>query len=118
MVNENLCPVCGYEMSEPPKDYNVCPSCGTEFGHHDVNASIQDLRDAWLQPSPKWWSKTDPQPDDWNPFSQVARVGHGSFVVGRSVYSITAGSTIGEIQAPDWVAAFPRQIDAKHEVVP
>jgi len=72
MVIENLCPVCGYEMEEPPRDYNICPSCGTEFGVHDVNASISELRAAWMQSGPRWWSKTDTQPDNWNPLAQLA----------------------------------------------
>src|SRR6266446_4815425 len=52
MVIETTCPVCGYEMDDPPRDYNICPSCGTEFGLHDVNASISELRAAWLQTGP------------------------------------------------------------------
>jgi predicted amidophosphoribosyltransferase len=49
MVIENMCPVCGYGMPDPPRDYNICPCCGTEFGHHDQNASIEDIRLAWLK---------------------------------------------------------------------
>ena len=60
MVIENFCPVCGYKMAEPPHEYNICPSCGTEFGLHDHNVSIDDLRQAWL--------KTGPQ----NPIQQLA----------------------------------------------
>ena len=74
MVKENLCPVCGYEMEAPPQDYRTCPSCGTEFGVHDVNATIAELRDAWLQTGPKWWSPVDPQPEHWKPFEQLARI--------------------------------------------
>ena len=74
MVSEKLCPVCGYGMEDPPKDYNICPSCGTEFGHHDVNASISDLRSAWLRTGPKWWSTATPAPDNWRPFEQLANL--------------------------------------------
>jgi len=74
MVSENLCPVCGYGMEDPPKDYNICPSCGTEFGHHDVNASISDLRSAWLRTGPKWWSTVTPERENWNPFEQLANL--------------------------------------------
>lgn len=74
MVNGNLCPVCGYEMQDPPRDYNICPSCGTEFGHHDVNASIPDLRSAWLRTGPKWWSTATPERENWNPFEQLAHL--------------------------------------------
>lgn len=70
----NICPVCGYGMSEPPRDYNICPSCGTEFGVNDVNSSIPELRAEWLQTGPKWWSTTDPRPENWNPFTQLANV--------------------------------------------
>lgn len=72
---ENLCPVCGYQMDDPPCDYNICPSCGTEFGVHDVNSSIQELRQMWIMTGPRWWSTTDQQPSGWNPFTQLARLG-------------------------------------------
>ena len=72
---ESMCPVCGYKMEEPPRDYNICPSCGTEFGNHDLNASIEDLRKAWLRTGPRWWSETEPQPKDWNPFKQLLILG-------------------------------------------
>jgi len=74
MVSRNLCPVCGYEMQDPPRDYNICPCCGAEFGHHDVNASIPDLRSAWLRTGPKWWSTVTPAPENWNPLEQLANV--------------------------------------------
>ena len=75
MIPENLCPVCGYEMEAPPMDYRICPSCGTEFGVHDVNASIPELREAWMKTGPTWWSKTDSQPDNWDPIAQMERAG-------------------------------------------
>ena len=74
MVVENPCPVCGYEMEAPPEEYRICPSCGTEFGVHDVNSPVVDLRAEWLRGGPKWWSETDPQPIDWNPLEQLKRL--------------------------------------------
>ena len=71
-MNENLCPVCGYDMEEPPRNYNICPSCGTEFGLSDVNTSILNLRQSWLSTGPRWWSTTDPQPQNWDPLGQLA----------------------------------------------
>jgi len=73
-TQKDLCPVCGFELDDPPRDYNICPSCGTEFGLHDVNASILQLRQAWIETGPQWWSTTDPQPENWNPFVQLGRV--------------------------------------------
>lgn len=74
MVTKSMCPVCGYEMKDPPRDYNICPSCGTEFGLHDANASVAELRLAWLKTGPRWWSATEPQPAEWNPFMQIAEL--------------------------------------------
>ncbi len=74
MVRENLCPVCGYEMEEPPHGYNICPSCGTEFGLHDQNTSLEELQRAWLGTGPKWWSTTEPQPEKWNPIQQLSKM--------------------------------------------
>lgn len=71
MVNEKLCPVCGYEMEEGPRSYNICPSCGTEFGLHDVNSSIEELRELWVSTGPSWHSKVVPQPEGWNPIMQM-----------------------------------------------
>ena len=74
MVDQNMCPVCGYGMEEPPEQYNICASCGTEFGVHDVNASIEELRVAWLRTGPNWFSSVDPEPQDWKPFLQITGV--------------------------------------------
>lgn len=94
MVIENLCPVCGYEMDDPPVDYNICPSCGTEFGVHDMNASIQELRSAWIEGGARWWSATDVQPPDWSPFAQLARISASAAIVGSGpVFTIDATST-------------------------
>lgn len=91
---ENLCPVCGFEMDDPPRDCNICPSCGTEFGVHDLNASILELRQAWIKTGPKWWSITEIQPGTWNPFSQLARLGVvGAVVTGTAVYQMVSSTT-------------------------
>lgn len=98
MVNQNLCPVCGYNMEEPPRDYNICPSCGTEFGLHDKNTSVEDLRAAWLKTGPRWWSSSDSQPPDWKPMMQLA-----GLLLGRasiSVYSNYYGLGVVINQAP------------------
>ena len=71
MVTENLCPVCGFQMEDPPCAYNICPSCGTEFGNNDLNASVDELRSAWLAAGPRWWSPVDPQPEHWDPINQL-----------------------------------------------
>lgn len=70
-----ICPVCGYGMEDEPANYNICPSCGTEFGLHDQNATIEELRATWIKTGLKWWSKTDSQPEGWDPYIQLARPG-------------------------------------------
>jgi hypothetical protein len=72
MVNEKLCTVCGYEMEEGPRDYNICPSCGTEFGLHDANSTIEELRKVWLATGPRWYSSAVPEPQNWKPIMQLA----------------------------------------------
>lgn len=108
MISQNLCPVCGYEMDAPPKDYRICPSCGTEFGLHDVNATIADLRDSWLATGPKWWSKTD-QPTGWDPLDQMAKAGivikrqpssESSSVSTSSSTAVVAGRGLGWTASP------------------
>jgi hypothetical protein len=117
MVIKSLCPVCGYIMADPPRDYNICPSCGTEFGIHDVNSSIADLREVWLENGPQWYSNAIPQPLDWSPFSQLANL-EDSFVVRMNVYTIAADSTLKESPDwPDWASGLP-QIDTAPALEP
>jgi hypothetical protein len=112
MMNENLCPVCGYELEAPPKDYRICPSCGTEFGVNDVNATISDLREAWMNTGPRWWSRTDSIPDNWDPIAQMERAG---IAVKRqptsepmSVSTSTSTVRVGNGRnVSGWVAAAP-----------
>src|SRR5579872_1563560 len=73
--SENGCPVCGYAMEAPPANYRICPSCGTEFGVHDVNATIAELREAWFATGPNWWSKVDERPANWDPIAQLESAG-------------------------------------------
>ena len=58
-------------MDEGPRDYNICPSCGTEFGLHDFNSTIEDLRTLWLASGPRWRSTVDPEPPLWDPLLQL-----------------------------------------------
>jgi len=91
-LNEQyLCPVCGYGMQEPPENYNICPSCGTEFGVHDVNASIQELRTVWLQGGCNWWSCSDPKPVNWNPYQQLAHLAEAAFA-GEGIVSVSGSA--------------------------
>jgi hypothetical protein len=72
-----LCPVCGYEMDDPPQDYNICPSCGTEFGYHDSGRTYEELRRIWLNSGAPWWSPVDKKPLGWNPYKQLFEAGLG-----------------------------------------
>lgn len=67
----NLCPVCGFWMKYPPRDFHICPSCGTEFGYDDSGTSYEELRRRWLTTGPAWWSPVDPAPAFWNPHEQL-----------------------------------------------
>jgi len=101
MVIDNLCPVCGYEMDDPPRDYNICASCGTEFGYHDINAAILDLRKSWLKSGPKWWSAVDPQPEGWQPFEQILRIASPSSAVFPASPFVTI-TTASSNKVNDW----------------
>jgi hypothetical protein len=116
MKSENRCPVCGFEMEAPPKDYRICPSCGTEFGVSDVNATIAELRDAWMGTGPKWWSTTDAKPADWDPLEQMEIAG---IVIRRppaseplTVSTSTSTSVVGG-QDWRWAAGPSGQPDGK-----
>ena len=126
MVRENLCPVCGFGMEDPPRDYNICPSCGTEFGVHDLNSSIENLRMVWLKNGAKWWSTVDPEPPNWNPYEQLVRVLPSS--VGYAVDQIvqielgTSTESMGECYGlsthPRFPQLFVQHVDPELEPVP
>ena len=77
----HVCPVCGFPMALPPRDFHVCPSCGTEFGLDDAGVSHEELRQRWLSTGPGWWSPVDPVPDGWDPIEQV----HSAGLLSRTV---------------------------------
>ena len=111
---QNLCPVCGFQMDDPPVNYNICPSCGTEFGVHDVNSSIEQLREAWIQSGPKWWSTTDPQPEGWDPYVQLGQLGLASgAVVGTTnvVRVVSTTSSQGPPLSGGWLGVGERPWD-------
>lgn len=117
MVIENLCPVCGYEMEDPPRDHNICPSCGTEFGLHDRNSSILELRAAWIATGPKWWSETDLQPENWNPFMQMVRLTSGFLTAVGPVLIQSASSTQTEVRGwTGWETAWLQPLGKQYEV--
>ena len=98
-----LCPVCGFGMEHEPKNYHICPSCGTEFGLHDQNATIDELRTAWIRTGPRWWSKTDPKPENWSPFLQLANLKFAATVA--PIFVSTSATTsegvrVSSISAP------------------
>lgn len=114
---ENLCPVCGYEMDDPPRDYNICPSCGTEFGLHDSNSAIVELRAAWIGTGPKWWSTSDPAPENWNPLEQLNRVLFGPVTtVGTTAVFIGASGSVLQFTAAA-SAKFPESVGIQHAEV-
>ena len=66
------CPVCGYDLTEPPTNYSICPCCGTEFGYDDADASHADLRQEWVAQGCPWFSQSRPAPTDWDARQQIA----------------------------------------------
>jgi len=70
-----MCPVCGFAMDQPPKDYAICPCCGTEFGYHTAGRTPEEIRQAWIRAGAEWWSPVDPRPINWDPFTQLLRAG-------------------------------------------
>ena len=45
----NTCPVCGFGMEAPPKDWHICPCCGTEFELDDAYHTHEQLRTEWIK---------------------------------------------------------------------
>jgi|SRR5271165_4897164 len=94
-VGENICPVCGYAMSYPPRDFHICPSCGTEFGYHDAGRTYDELRRLWLETGPRWWSRSRPTPAHWDPWRQLREAGHiGVFNVSPTMTVASSESAV------------------------
>lgn len=72
-----MCPICGFDMDDPPQDYNICSCCSTEFGAPGMDYlhwPYQVCRERWLQSGMKWWSKYNEQPEGWNAMEQFSKV--------------------------------------------
>src|ERR1700683_5626964 len=84
----NICPVCGFLMRYPARDWHICPSCGTEFGYEDIGRSYEELRLAWFQRGAHWWSPAEREPVGWNPLEQLNNLS----VYQPQVYTSIAGN--------------------------
>ena len=91
----NICPVCGFRMRYPPRDWHICPSCGTEFGYEDVGRTYEQIRSAWFDGGCRWWSPVEPSPPEWNPIEQLNNLAvyqnqvYGSTVLSYNNYNHT-----------------------------
>ena len=80
-----ICPVCGFKLDFTPWDNGKqidrdCPCCGITFGLDDHDEAHREatylrLRKQWTENGRRWWSKK-PQPEDYNPSWQLARLEH------------------------------------------
>src|SRR5258708_25294300 len=71
---KHVCPVCGFLLKYSPTDFNICPSCGVEFGADDVDHSIYELQQLWINRGMPWSSPISPRPAGFNPVEQFARL--------------------------------------------
>lgn len=73
------CPVCFFDkMPYPANDYNICPCCGTEFGNDDVDYTLEELRESWIENDCPWFYEEPPE--GWNPYLQLVNAGHPELV--------------------------------------
>ena len=73
-VLKHICPVCGFLLDYPAKDFNICPSCGVEFDADTVEYTIQELRQSWFDRGLEWTSPVIPKPEHFNPIEQLSRL--------------------------------------------
>jgi hypothetical protein len=71
-VLKYLCPVCGFLLPYPPRDFNICPSCGTEFGADTVEHTVSELQQAWINRGMGWTSAVIAKPEHYNPIEQLS----------------------------------------------
>ena len=66
------CPVCAYRgLQYPARDFTICPCCGNEFGYDDATRTFDELRREWIVNGMRWFSRSSPPPQDWNPVTQL-----------------------------------------------
>jgi hypothetical protein len=83
----NYCLVCGYDLGIAPWEdsepsHEICPSCGIHFGYDDMAGGKKEMRlyiylgwrGKWKADDMKWWSKGQPQPENWNPKEQLKNI--------------------------------------------
>ena len=79
---EQLCPACGYKLDFQPwsgdDSEHHCPCCGIHFGIDDkdevaARSGLFELAESLAQYRAAWWSK-EPEPADYDPTSQMARL--------------------------------------------
>jgi uncharacterized Zn finger protein (UPF0148 family) len=79
---EKTCPVCGYQLQFQPWSGDViersCPCCGIFFGIDDSNKNTREViyrirRLRWIAFRKRWLGYT-PQPADYDPDEQLARL--------------------------------------------
>lgn len=87
MNASKYCPVCGYEMDDPPwandrsPSDEICPSCGIQFGYSDMTGgNIEGRKYLHLGWRLKWrqdgmrWSSTFGKPENWDPIKQLKNI--------------------------------------------
>jgi|ERR1039458_10226877 hypothetical protein len=85
ILRKYLCPVCGFYLDYPPKDFNICPSCGVEFDADTIEYSDEELRQAWMARGMTWSSSVIPRPASYNPVAQLQNLTGVSIVVDSSM---------------------------------
>jgi hypothetical protein len=72
-----VCPVCGFLLDHPAKDFNICPSCGVEFDADTVEYSVEELRSAWENRGMEWSSPVIARPPNFNAVAQLKNLDMG-----------------------------------------
>jgi hypothetical protein len=86
-----VCPVCGFLLDYPAKDFNICPSCGVEFDADTVEYSVSELRIAWMNRGMEWSSRVLARPKNYDAVEQLANL-HISRVSSSTSPSTSQGS--------------------------
>ena len=84
------CPACGFpDLDEPPwsetsgPSLEICVSCGIQFGYTDAcggdleqqRSFYSEWRAEWIRKGMPWTSVGISPPPDWDPATQLRRIG-------------------------------------------
>jgi len=93
---KTVCRICGYRLKDcqlgengGSPAYETCACCGAEPGYEDCTPKATRLnRENWIREGMAWRSKSEPQPENWDPERQLLNIPgeYSDFIKKNGIY--------------------------------